>query len=111
MRAPLFSMIKIYSCCISPVNPGSFNNSENPRINVRVFSENDFVNITVEDNGSGISEENRDKIFEPKFTTKTSGMGLGLAMVKNIVETYNGSITFTSQLGKGTIFTVTFPKD
>ena len=86
-------------------------NSENPKINVRVFSKNDFVNITVEDNGSGISEENRDKIFEPKFTTKTSGMGLGLAMVKNIVETYNGSITFTSQLGKGTIFTVTFPKD
>lgn len=86
-------------------------NSENPKINVRVFSENDFVNITVEDNGIGISEENRDKIFEPKFTTKTSGMGLGLAMVKNIVETYNGSITFTSQLGKGTIFTVTFPKD
>ena len=38
-------------------------------------------------------------------------MGLGLAMVKNIVETYNGSITFTSQLGKGTIFTVTFPID
>ena len=38
-------------------------------------------------------------------------MGLGLAMVKNIVETYNGSITFTSQLGKGTIFTVTFPKN
>jgi two-component system nitrogen regulation sensor histidine kinase NtrY len=36
---------------------------------------------------------------------------LGLAMVKNIVETYNGSITFTSQLGKGTIFTVTFPKE
>ncbi len=85
--------------------------SENPKIEVRVFSESDTVNITVEDNGSGISEDNKIKIFEPKFTTKTSGMGLGLAMVKNIVETYNGSITFTSQLGKGTIFTVTFPKE
>ncbi len=85
--------------------------SENPKIEVHVFSENDTVNITVEDNGSGISEENKSKIFEPKFTTKTSGMGLGLAMVKNIVETYNGSITFTSQLGKGTIFTVAFPKE
>mgnify|MGYP003114350058 FL=1 len=85
--------------------------SENPKIEVRVFSENDTVNITVEDNGFGISEENKAKIFEPKFTTKTSGMGLGLAMVKNIVETYNGSITFTSQLGKGTIFTVAFPKE
>lgn len=63
------------------------------------------------DNGIGISEENKEKIFEPKFTTKTSGMGLGLGMVKNIVETYNGSITFTSQPGEGTIFTVTFPKE
>ena len=86
-------------------------NFENPKIEVRVFSENDTVNITVEDNGSGITEENKDKVFEPKFTTKTSGMGLGLAMVKNIVETYNGSITFTSQLGEGTTFIVTFPKE
>lgn len=85
--------------------------SENPKIEVRVFSENENVKITVEDNGSGISEENKDKVFEPKFTTKTSGMGLGLAMVKNIVETYNGSITFVSQQGIGTTFTVSFPKE
>ncbi|MBV7270118.1 sensor histidine kinase [Winogradskyella luteola] len=86
-------------------------NSKNPRINVKVFSEDRNVKVTIEDNGSGISEENSAKVFEPKFTTKTSGMGLGLAMVKNIVETYNGSITFVSQQGKGTIFTVTFPKE
>ncbi|MBC2843765.1 sensor histidine kinase [Winogradskyella flava] len=85
--------------------------SENPKIEVRVFSDNDEVKITVEDNGSGITDENKEKVFEPKFTTKTSGMGLGLAMVKNIVETYNGSITFVSQQGKGTTFTVTFPKE
>ena len=85
--------------------------SEKPNIKVRVFSENKNVNITVEDNGSGISSENRIKVFEPKFTTKSSGMGLGLAMVKNIVETYKGSITFTSQSGKGTVFTVTLPKE
>ena len=83
--------------------------SENPKIKVHVFSEGNNVNITIEDNGSGITEDTKAKIFEPKFTTKSSGMGLGLAMVKNIVETYNGSITFTSQLGKGTIFKVTFP--
>ncbi|WP_339754624.1 ATP-binding protein [uncultured Winogradskyella sp.] len=85
--------------------------SENPKIEVRVFSEGDTVNITVEDNGSGISEDNKAKVFEPKFTTKTSGMGLGLAMVKKIVETYNGSITFTSQQEIGTTFTVAFPKE
>ena len=85
--------------------------SENPKIEVRVFSEGENVSITIEDNGSGIAEDTKAKIFEPKFTTKSSGMGLGLAMVKNIVETYNGSITFTSELGKGTIFKVTFPKN
>jgi two-component system nitrogen regulation sensor histidine kinase NtrY len=83
----------------------------NPKINVKVVSENNSVKITVEDNGSGIADDTKSKIFEPKFTTKTSGMGLGLAMVKNIVETFNGSITFTSQLGEGTTFTVTFPKE
>lgn len=84
--------------------------TEAPKIEVRVSVENDMVKITVLDNGTGISTENEEKIFEPKFTTKTSGMGLGLAMVKNIVETYKGSITFTSQEGQGTTFTVTFPK-
>jgi len=81
-----------------------------PRIEVRVTSEDDMVKITVEDNGIGITEENKLKIFEPKFTTKSSGMGLGLAMVKNIVENYKGNITFTSQSGIGTTFIVTFPK-
>lgn len=82
----------------------------NPQIDVRVEAENNMVKITVADNGIGISEENKPKVFEPKFTTKSSGMGLGLAMVKNIVETYKGNITFTSQLGEGTTFIVTFPK-
>ena len=57
------------------------------------------------------SDENKDKVFEPKFTTKSSGMGLGLAMVKNIVETYQGTITFTSVKDVGTTFTVSFPKE
>ena len=83
---------------------------EEPKIEVTVRDKGDHVIITVEDNGVGVSEDNKIKIFEPKFTTKSSGMGLGLAMVKNIVETYKGNITFTSQLGVGTIFTVTFPK-
>ncbi len=83
---------------------------EEPRIEVRVFSEGNQAVITVMDNGVGVAEENLDKIFEPKFTTKTSGMGLGLAMVKKIVETYDGTITFQSELGKNTTFRVSFPK-
>jgi len=83
---------------------------ENPKIKVKVASDHNMILITVEDNGLGITEDNKNKIFEPKFTTKSSGMGLGLAMVKNIMETYKGSITFTTQQGIGTVFTVTFPK-
>ncbi|WP_439152978.1 sensor histidine kinase [Winogradskyella sp.] len=85
--------------------------ASDPRIDVGVFSEDNLVKIRITDNGSGIEEETKSKIFEPKFTTKTSGMGLGLAMVKNIVETYKGNITFTSQAGKGTVFMVSFPKE
>jgi signal transduction histidine kinase len=83
---------------------------EEPRISVQIFSEDHSVSISVTDNGVGVSEEHKHKIFEPKFTTKSSGMGLGLAMVKNIVETYNGHIILDSSLGKGTTFIVTFPK-
>ena len=88
----------------------ALNNVPNPKILVEVQDETEWVKVSVHDNGAGISEENKDKVFEPKFTTKSSGMGLGLAMVKNIVETYGGSINFTSSKNKGTIFTVRFPK-
>lgn len=81
-----------------------------PKIVVTVNSTETDVTITVADNGIGVSEENKLKVFEPKFTTKTSGMGLGLAMVKNIVETYNGTIAFTSVKDIGTTFKVIFPK-
>lgn len=81
-----------------------------PKVVVTVYSEGDQVKISVADNGLGISQENGEKIFEPKFTTKSSGMGLGLGMVKNIVETYQGSINFTSVPQKGSVFTVSFPK-
>jgi len=84
---------------------------ESPRILVSVASEGNNLKISVADNGIGIADDFTEKIFEPKFTTKSSGMGLGLGMVKNIVETYNGKIDCTSQPGKGTVFTVWFPKE
>ena len=84
---------------------------ENPSINIIVAEEEENVIIKVKDNGKGISKNNTSKIFEPKFTTKSSGMGLGLSMVKNIVEAYNGKISFESELKVGTIFTVTLPKE
>jgi signal transduction histidine kinase len=83
---------------------------ENPVIEVKVLSEKNNVKITVADNGRGISEKVKDLIFEPKFTTKSSGMGLGLPMIKNIIEAYDGNISFTSTDGVGTVFTVILPK-
>lgn len=81
---------------------------EEPRIDVEVKKQDGFVFISVTDNGIGVPEQNREFIFEPQFTTKSSGMGLGLGMVKNIIEAYGGSITLESALEK-TTFTVSFP--
>lgn len=62
--------------------------------------------VRIEDNGTGINPEQMDKIFSPNFTTKTTGMGLGLAMVKNIIESLEGKIWFETQMGTGTTFFV-----
>jgi two-component system sensor kinase FixL len=70
----------------------------------------DSVEITVEDNGSGISEEDQKKIFSPFFTTKSSGMGLGLSISKNIIEGHPESqFTLESEEGKGTTFRIRMP--
>ena len=84
-------------------------NQENKAVCVNIKKADNNVVITVADNGIGIGTENFNHIFEPKFTTKTSGMGLGLSIIKNIIENYNGTITFESQKGKGTTFKVSLP--
>jgi len=89
----------------------SLDDVENKKLEVTVSEDDENVCITIADNGKGISEEDAVRVFEPKFTTKTSGMGLGLAMVKNIVDAYEGSVTFTSQTNVGTVFTVKLPKN
>lgn len=66
--------------------------------------------IEIKDNGEGISDELKEKIFRPNFTTKSSGMGLGLAMVKSIVENGGGKIHFQTIPQKGTSFFIAIPK-
>ena len=80
------------------------------QINLRIKNAKNFWCIEIKDNGLGIKEEIRNKIFEPNFTTKNSGMGLGLAMVKNIVQDFGGEISFITKLGTGTTFFVKIPK-
>ena len=70
----------------------------------------DHYRLEVADNGMGISEKNIDKVFFPNFTTKTFGNGIGLALVKSIIESFNGTITCTSQEGEGAVFIITLPK-
>lgn len=70
---------------------------------------NGKATASVTDNGDGIPDEIRSKIFKPNFTTKGTGMGLGLAITKNIVDNSGGEISFKTQIGKGTTFTLTLP--
>lgn len=79
------------------------------KIYVELITYANHVKIMIEDNGTGIPESKKDKLFKPSFTTKTKGMGMGLAIVKNIVLNANGEIWFESEEGKGTKFFVEFP--
>lgn len=82
---------------------------DNRRIDVKLEKENDHVVIAFADTGHGISEETASRIFQPYFTTKTSGTGLGLAMTKKIIEFWQGQIWFETEEGKGTTFFIRLP--
>ena len=71
--------------------------------------QNDMINIVVKDNGTGISPENMKKIFDPLFTTKVKGIGLGLAVSQKLVDANGGSIQVESEAGAGSAFTVSLP--
>ena len=75
-------------------------------IKVVLRQENNKIVISVTDNGQGIDPTLKDKIFEPKFTTKTKGMGLGLGIVKNIVESHKGKIEYKTDYKIGTVFII-----
>jgi len=78
-------------------------------INVDVEQHQRRVMISVQDNGIGIPDNMYERIFEPNFTSKNSGMGLGLSMVRKMVEDYKGEISVKSEVGKGSTFTITLP--
>ena len=76
---------------------------------IRLSIENEFYLIGISDNGAGITDEQASKIFSPSFTTKSSGMGLGLAMVKSILTIIGGDVSFESSPGKGATFNIKIP--
>jgi PAS domain S-box-containing protein len=70
---------------------------------------NDKAEISIQDSGEGIPPEIQSKLFTPLFTTKSKGQGFGLAVVKRLIEAQNGTITYQTQTGKGTTFTIQLP--
>ena len=78
---------------------------------IQIIVEKDENNVLIKviDNGSGIADEQKEKLFMPSFTTKSSGMGMGLPIVKDIIESANGKIWFQTEVNKGTTFFVKFP--
>jgi len=78
-------------------------------ITVVTMWQHKLAQLFISDNGCGISPENKAKLFEPYFTSKRNGIGLGLATTLNILQSHNASIDVQSQLDKGTLFTISFP--
>ena len=78
-------------------------------INIDYVLTDKNILLTLKDNGNGIPEAMREKIFEPNFTTKSSGTGLGLAFVKNSIENAGGKVWFETKLGIGTTFFFNLP--
>lgn len=87
----------------------AFSAPESGKITISLREQENRIIAAVKDNGKGISAETIDKIFTPSFTTKSSGMGLGLAMVKNIVTGIGATIWFDTEENKGTTFYISFP--
>ncbi len=79
------------------------------KLEVGGYQEKGSVYLTIADTGTGIPEEIKGKIFTPMFTTKAKGQGLGLAVVKRLVEAQGGSIRFESKVGEGTKFIIELP--
>ncbi len=93
-----------------------FENYENPlnaeykgRIDFSAEIKGDRYIVNISDNGCGMSEETVARIFEPYFTTKANGTGLGMTMVYKIIKEFNGDIHVNSKLGEGTLFSISFP--
>ncbi len=80
------------------------------KLTLRAYREPAATIITVQDTGVGIPEDVRAKLFKPLFTTKSKGQGFGLAVVKRMTESLGGTVSFESELGKGTIFLLEFPQ-
>lgn len=84
--------------------------NENGKIKIQVQNKENEIILMIQDNGCGIPKDIKDKIFEPQFSTKTSGKGLGLSIVKTLCDKLNIHIYFESEINQGTTFYLHIPK-
>jgi PAS domain S-box-containing protein len=78
-------------------------------LKITAKTRNDTVQVSIQDTGEGIPKEAQDKLFTPLFTTKPKGQGFGLAVVKRLIEAQEGEVSYKTQKGRGTIFTIQLP--
>ncbi|WP_235296826.1 sensor histidine kinase [Portibacter marinus] len=79
------------------------------RIDLKLYKKSGIAVVEIKDNGIGIPDHMKDKVFTPNFTTKSSGTGLGLAIAANMMESFNGHIRFSTVLDRGTTFYIEIP--
>jgi nitrogen fixation/metabolism regulation signal transduction histidine kinase len=109
VKADKEQLLRVFNNLIKNAVQAISNPSEG-LISIQISTEGNQYQVRVSDNGKGIPEAMQEKVFYPNFTTKSGGMGLGLALVKNIIENSGGSISFKSVETKGTTFFITLPK-
>lgn len=80
-------------------------------LNIETNTVNNKVQIIIKDTGIGVSKENIPRVFEPFYSTKSSGLGLGLAMTKRVIEEHGGKIDFKSEESKGSVITIILPQN
>ncbi len=103
-------LVRVFNNLISNAIDASSHEENAQAIHVKVFEDGEYGVVEVRDFGVGIPEEKLNRIFEPHFTTKTHGQGLGLAMVKKIIEQASGEVSVVSVPQDGSTFTVRVPK-
>ncbi len=107
LRTDPEQMSRVFTNLIS--NAVQAMNGKGGELTINTAADAEYVSVVFSDTGCGIPEDNFKKIFEPLFTTKPTGIGLGLAIAKRLVEQNGGKIEVASEVGKGTTFTVKLP--
>jgi signal transduction histidine kinase len=82
---------------------------EKGELTISISSRLDFHTVQIKDNGRGMNPEDNARLFEPYFTTKPNGMGLGLSTTQAILQSHKAEINVLSKVNEGTTFTITFP--